>query len=32
MNEIIVFVTIVLNYDAMEKMPEDFELRNWPIF
>jgi len=31
-NESIVFMTVVLNYDAMENMPEVFELRNLPIF
>ena len=31
-NESTVFMTVVLNYDAMEKMPEVFELRNLPIF
>jgi len=30
--ESIAFMTAVLNYDAMEKMPEVFELLNLPIF
>jgi len=32
MNETIVSMTVVLNSDAMEKIPEAFELGNLPIF
>jgi len=32
MNETIVSMTVVLNSDAMEMIPEVFELRNLPMF